>query len=99
MGLELRNRLEAKLGRTLPATRTRTHPTTEARSDHLLQRRALNPPAGSQVKAPPTAGTDDHREEMDTMDGNELLAALDAQRDAVAQPPVSSPDDAMFEDE
>nr|WP_246357067.1 non-ribosomal peptide synthetase/type I polyketide synthase [Pyxidicoccus fallax] len=79
MGLELRNRIEAALGITVPATLLWTYPTVAALSEHLV--RLVGGPGAAEVTPPPAPEPEKAptqiAQEVAQLDEAGLLALLD----------------------
>jgi acyl carrier protein len=81
MALELRNRLEARSGLTLPATIAWNHPTVALLADELARR--LLPVGGDETVTPIESATDDAGPEVEAATAQELQALLDEELAAV----------------
>jgi acyl carrier protein len=82
MALELRNRLEAEVGSSLPATVAWTYPTVVTLARHLAERMDLALPAAG-ADAPPTAEPDADELEWADVSQQDLEAMLDDELAAI----------------
>ncbi|HEV2148295.1 MAG TPA: acyl carrier protein, partial [Longimicrobiaceae bacterium] len=73
--VELRNRLEAALGRGLPSTLAFDHPTVGALAGFLLAELLPEAPAAPAAEAP--------ADELEALDEDELLALFDRELEAI----------------
>jgi myxalamid-type polyketide synthase MxaE and MxaD len=79
--LEYRNRLEASLGATFPATLIWSHPTTAALTDHVAARLGLALDGQKETKKTPAAEEHAERKQVET----KLAAEIDRLSEAEAE--------------